>query len=100
MKKIFFTLISGLYFLAADLPSDSAERDQIILSAVGRDARQIDGGAGMSAPKTWAKAPKGVKSAQWGRQKWWNFYKPLVKSRDLKINDSLSRMTVSYSDHP
>lgn len=33
----------GLYFLAADLPSDSAERDQIILSAVGRDARQIDG---------------------------------------------------------
>ena len=37
----------GLYFLADDLPSDPAERDQVILSAVGRDARQIDslGGA-------------------------------------------------------
>lgn len=33
----------GLYFLAADLPLDPAERDQVILSAVGRDARQIDG---------------------------------------------------------
>ena len=33
----------GLYFLASDLPSDPAERDQIILSAVGREARQIDG---------------------------------------------------------
>lgn len=33
----------GLYFLADDLPSDPAERDQVILSAVGRDARQIDG---------------------------------------------------------
>lgn len=33
----------GLYFLASDLPSDPAERDQMILSAVGRDARQIDG---------------------------------------------------------
>lgn len=33
----------GLYFLASDLPSNPAERDQIILSAVGRDARQIDG---------------------------------------------------------
>lgn len=33
----------GLYFLASDLPSDPTERDQIILSAVGREARQIDG---------------------------------------------------------
>lgn len=33
----------GLYFLADDLPSDPADRDQVILSAVGRDARQIDG---------------------------------------------------------
>ena len=33
----------GLYLLANDLPSDPAERDQVILSAVGRDARQIDG---------------------------------------------------------
>lgn len=33
----------GLYFLASNLPSDPTERDQIILSAVGREARQIDG---------------------------------------------------------
>lgn len=33
----------GLYFLASDLPSDPDQRDQVILSAVGRDARQIDG---------------------------------------------------------
>ncbi|WP_020393975.1 4-oxalomesaconate tautomerase [Thiolinea disciformis] len=33
----------GLYFLADDLPSDPNERDQILLAAVGRDARQIDG---------------------------------------------------------
>ena len=33
----------GLYFLAEDLPLDPAERNQIILSALGRDARQIDG---------------------------------------------------------
>lgn len=33
----------GLYFLASDLPSEPVERDQIILSAVGREARQIDG---------------------------------------------------------
>jgi 4-oxalomesaconate tautomerase len=33
----------GLYFLASDLPTDVAKRDQVILSAVGRDARQIDG---------------------------------------------------------
>ncbi|TXH70586.1 MAG: 4-oxalomesaconate tautomerase [Thiothrix sp.] len=33
----------GLYFLASDLPSEPVERDQIILAAVGRDTRQIDG---------------------------------------------------------
>lgn len=33
----------GLYFLATDLPSDEAGRNDAILSAVGRDARQIDG---------------------------------------------------------
>ncbi len=33
----------GLYFLASDLPSDTQERDQILLSAIGRDDRQIDG---------------------------------------------------------
>ncbi|WP_298609092.1 4-oxalomesaconate tautomerase [uncultured Thiothrix sp.] len=33
----------GLYFLASDLPSEPAERDQLILAAVGREARQIDG---------------------------------------------------------
>lgn len=33
----------GLYFLASDLPSEPVERDQILLSAVGREARQIDG---------------------------------------------------------
>ncbi|WP_017007455.1 PrpF domain-containing protein, partial [Enterovibrio norvegicus] len=33
----------GIYFLASDLPDDAEERNQIILDAVGRDARQIDG---------------------------------------------------------
>ncbi len=34
----------GLYFLAADLPADSAERDRTLLAAMGSpDARQIDG---------------------------------------------------------
>lgn len=33
----------GLYFLASDLPSEPVERNQIILAAVGRDTRQIDG---------------------------------------------------------
>ena len=33
----------GLYFLASDLPADADVRDQFLLDAVGRDARQIDG---------------------------------------------------------
>lgn len=33
----------GLYFNALDLPDDDLERDQILLDAVGRDERQIDG---------------------------------------------------------
>ncbi|MEM7020133.1 MAG: 4-oxalomesaconate tautomerase [Pseudomonadota bacterium] len=33
----------GLYFLASDLPADPAARDEILLDAVGRDARQVDG---------------------------------------------------------
>src|SRR6202041_4042883 len=34
----------GLYFLAADLPADSAERDDLLLRIMGSpDARQIDG---------------------------------------------------------
>lgn len=33
----------GLYFLASDLPADDEARDQLLLDAVGRDARQIDG---------------------------------------------------------
>lgn len=33
----------GLYFLADDLPADPARRDQVLLDAMGRDARQIDG---------------------------------------------------------
>ncbi|MDD1780771.1 4-oxalomesaconate tautomerase [Enterovibrio sp. ZSDZ35] len=33
----------GLYFLASNLPRNEALRDQVILDAVGRDARQIDG---------------------------------------------------------
>ena len=33
----------GLYFLATDLPGDVAQRDQMLLDAVGRDERQIDG---------------------------------------------------------
>lgn len=33
----------GLYFLASDLPADEEARNQVLLEAVGRDARQIDG---------------------------------------------------------
>ncbi|WP_019530235.1 4-oxalomesaconate tautomerase [Dasania marina] len=33
----------GLYFLAGDLPADEATRNQLLLSALGRDGRQIDG---------------------------------------------------------
>lgn len=33
----------GVYFRKQDLPEDSAERDQVLLTAIGRDARQIDG---------------------------------------------------------
>ena len=33
----------GIYFRADDLPQAESERDQVLLSAVGRDARQIDG---------------------------------------------------------
>ena len=37
----------GLYFLADDLPSDAAERDRILLAAMGSpDAREIDGMGG------------------------------------------------------
>lgn len=33
----------GVYFRATDLPENEQERDQVLLSALGRDARQIDG---------------------------------------------------------
>lgn len=33
----------GLYFLATDLPADSDERNAVLIDAVGRGARQIDG---------------------------------------------------------
>lgn len=33
----------GVYFRAADLPANTNERDQLLLDAMGRDARQIDG---------------------------------------------------------
>lgn len=33
----------GLYFLASDLPDDEQQRNQYLLSAIGRDSRQIDG---------------------------------------------------------
>lgn len=33
----------GLYFLAADLPADEGRRNEILLDAIGRDSRQIDG---------------------------------------------------------
>src|SRR4029079_12316623 len=37
----------GLYFVAADLPSDVGERDRFLLGAMGSpDARQIDGMGG------------------------------------------------------
>jgi 4-oxalomesaconate tautomerase len=37
----------GLYFHAADLPVDRAERDRVLLAAMGSpDVRQIDGAGG------------------------------------------------------
>ena len=39
----------GLYFLADDLPLDEAVRNQVILTAIGRDERQIDGLGGADA---------------------------------------------------
>jgi len=33
----------GLYFLASDLPEDKEARNQVLLAAVGRDERQVDG---------------------------------------------------------
>lgn len=33
----------GLYFLEQDLPSDPGARNQLLLAAIGRDSRQIDG---------------------------------------------------------
>lgn len=36
----------GLYFAAADLPEDEAERDRILVAAMGSDSRQIDGAGG------------------------------------------------------
>lgn len=33
----------GVYFCADDLPTDTKKRDQVLLSALGRDDRQIDG---------------------------------------------------------
>ena len=39
----------GLYFNASDLPKNEALRDQILLDAMGRDHRQIDGNPGYFA---------------------------------------------------
>ena len=39
----------GIYFNAADLPADKMQRDNILLDAIGRDARQIDGLGGAHA---------------------------------------------------
>jgi 4-oxalomesaconate tautomerase len=36
----------GLYFLAGDLPADTAARDRVLVAAMGADARQIDGAGG------------------------------------------------------
>jgi 4-oxalomesaconate tautomerase len=36
----------GLYFQAADLPAEPAERDRVLVAAMGADARQIDGVGG------------------------------------------------------
>jgi 4-oxalomesaconate tautomerase len=36
----------GLYFEAADLPADAAERDRVLVAAMGSDKRQIDGAGG------------------------------------------------------
>ena len=36
----------GLYFKADDLPTDSEQRDRVLVAAMGADSRQIDGGGG------------------------------------------------------
>ena len=36
----------GIYFSASDLPEDEVPRDQLLLDALGRDPRQIDGVGG------------------------------------------------------
>jgi 4-oxalomesaconate tautomerase len=36
----------GLYFRAEDLPTDEAERDRVLVAAMGSDKRQIDGAGG------------------------------------------------------
>jgi len=36
----------GLYFRARDLPADAAERDRLLVAAMGSDKRQIDGAGG------------------------------------------------------
>jgi 4-oxalomesaconate tautomerase len=36
----------GLYFRAEDLPRDPAQRDRVLVAAMGSDARQIDGAGG------------------------------------------------------
>ncbi len=36
----------GLYFLAKDLPTEAADRDRILVAAMGADNRQIDGAGG------------------------------------------------------
>jgi 4-oxalomesaconate tautomerase len=36
----------GLYFVADDLPADEAERDRVLVAAMGSDKRQIDGAGG------------------------------------------------------
>ena len=36
----------GLYFRREDLPADEAQRDRVLVAAMGSDSRQIDGAGG------------------------------------------------------
>lgn len=55
----------GLFFLASDLPEEAEARNQLLLDAMGRDARQIDGlgGADPLTSKVAVVAPASVEGA-------------------------------------
>jgi hypothetical protein len=53
----------------------------------------------MSAPKTWEKALRSVKTAPLDRENGMVWGNLLVKSRDLKFSGLPSRLMVSCSEH-